>query len=450
MTLMNAIIKSFIDFDRYKLTMSQFAFFKFRGVKVKYAFTNRTKNKKANAALVYLIPFIKEEVKKVHQLRLTFYEMMHLKNQKSSTGEQLFHDEYLEFLSTAELPPVQIYEKDGILQVETEGEWCIAMLWETILLAIISELYARLISTEKWVDSELERDYVLYCDKTLSGADEKLLNVVMKPYYDNAMILLEEKINAYKHHPSIAFFDFGTRRRFSAQLQEMVVKKLSEAFHKPQFIGQSQFLGTSNEYLAMKLGLKAGGTMAHEMFQVTTGLTDLHKGDVANSQYNFLREWNSFYGYDLSVALTDTFGSDFFFKNCPKDIAEMYSFREDSAMDCFAYTEAVLDTYKRHKVNPWEKVLIHSNGLNKDKIIAIDSYSQGKIKKVYGQGTDLTCDVGFDFPHLSMVIKAVEADGHPLVKLSDNLAKAIGDKQTIERYKSIFQYTNEQSEIQIY
>ena len=451
------IILSLLDLDRYKLTMSQFAFFKYRNVHVKYAFTNRTKTKKANAALLYLIPYIKEQIELVRTLRLTYYEMMHLKNQKNSAGEQLFKDEFLEYLSTASLPPVNLYEKNGELHVETEGEWAVAMLWETILLAIIAELYARFIAVEKHLadtgHSVLNEQYYkrTFLDTFEKACvNENILDIIMKPYHDNAMVLLEDKIESYLHHPSIAFFEFGTLRRFSAKLQEMVVARLNQAFHKPQFIGQSQFLGTSNEHIAMKLGIKAGGTMAHEMFMVMAGLKDKDDSAIVNSQYEFLREWNAFYGYDLSVALTDTFGSDYFFANCPKDIAEMYSFREDSATDLFAYTEAVIDVYRKYKINQWEKCIVHSNGLNKNKVITMDSYSQGKIKKVYGQGTDFTCDVGFDFPHLSMVIKAVEADGVPLVKLSDNLAKAIGQPEQVERYKRIFQYVNEKSEVQVY
>ena len=35
----------------------------------------------------------------------------------------------------------------------------------------------------------------------------------------------------------------------------------------------------------------------------------------------------------------------------------------------------------------------------------------------------------------------MEACSHPTVKLSDNLAKAIGEQQDIERFKRIFGYT---------
>ena len=38
----------------------------------------------------------------------------------------------------------------------------------------------------------------------------------------------------------------------------------------------------------------------------------------------------------------------------------------------------------------------------------------------------------------SLVCKAVEADGRPTVKLSDNPEKAMGPKAEVERYKRVF------------
>ena len=63
-----------------------------------------------------------------------------------------------------------------------------------------------------------------------------------------------------------------------------------------------------------------------------------------------------------------------------------------------------------------------------------------KINVVFGWGTNFTNDLGFK--PLSLVVKAVEANGNGLVKLSDNLAKAIGKPEDIERFKRIFGYAN--------
>lgn len=427
--------------------MSQFAFKFYRNVIVKYAFTNRTKNEKAEKILIKLIPYIQNEVKKVRSLRYTFFELQHLKN------KGIFKDDYLNYLSTAVLPDVLVEERNGKLHVETSGEWAIAMMWETILLAIISELYSRYIAFEdQYGDdiTEYKNGELELLHGVLSGYEYELIETIFKPYYNESSTRLNKKIDALKHHSFVKFFEFGTRRRFDSYNQRNVISELGSTFHKPQFFGTSQFLGTSNELISMENGWNAGGTIAHECYMVIAGLNDQTAESLTASQWNLLRQWNEFYGYDLSISLTDTFGSDWFFKNCPEDIAKMYSFREDSALDLYKYTLQTIELYQRYGIDQHDKVIIHSNSLDVNKVIAQDSFSQGKIQKVYGIGTDLSCDVGNDYPHLSMVIKAVEADGHHLVKLSDNLSKAIGDKETIEKYKQAFGYVNQESETQIH
>ncbi len=83
-----------------------------------------------------------------------------------------------------------------------------------------------------------------------------------------------------------------------------------------------------------------------------------------------------------------------------------------------------------------KKLLIFSDGLELDTIISLADRFAGRIKVSFGWGTNLTNDMGFD--PLSLVVKVVEADGHSTVKLSDNLAKATGCPEDIERFKHIF------------
>lgn len=52
--------------------------------------------------------------------------------------------------------------------------------------------------------------------------------------------------------------DFGTRRRFSREVQQAIVKRLQQ---------ESWFVGTSNYDLARRLALTPMGTQAHEWFQ---------------------------------------------------------------------------------------------------------------------------------------------------------------------------------------
>lgn len=439
------IIESLLDVDHYKITMSQFAFFKHREAIVKFGYLNRTSTKEIDQVLVSLIPWIKQEINHVLTLRFSFSELLHLQK------KGIFQQEYLDALTYFKFPEPKISVNEGRLNIECEGKWYIVTYWETIILTIIAELYARHISFKKYCkENQVNTNDISTLYAKLMNGEEDVVSAVVAPFEEEAMKRLEEKIKSFKRIISARFFEFGTRRRYSRRLQEKVVLRLQDAFHKTQLGGLSQFSGTSNEYLAMNHNIDSGGTMAHETFSIIAGLSNDSDESIANSQYEFLREWNKFYGDKLSVALTDTFGSEYFFDNCPEDIAKSYSFREDSSTNLFEYTSMVLDLYRKFNIDSSEKIIVHSNGLDINKINEIHRYEIERINKIYGIGTYLSCDVGFSFPHISSVMKAVMVNGIHLVKLSDNLAKAIGEKEQQERYKRIFAYTNQKSVAQVY
>jgi nicotinate phosphoribosyltransferase len=73
-------------------------------------------------------------------------------------------------------------------------------------------------------------------------------------------------------------------------------------------------------------------------------------------------------------------------------------------------------------------------------MVDITKRYQLKIPHTFGWGTDLTDDFGLD--PISIVVKPTRASCHPLAKLSDNLAKATGSKEAIERAMRLRGYTN--------
>jgi nicotinate phosphoribosyltransferase len=191
----------------------------------------------------------------------------------------------------------------------------------------------------------------------------------------------------------------------------------------------------------MKHGLMPMGTSAHEMFMVLAGLSDQSDDAIRNSHQDFLNLWWDQYGYGLSIALTDTFGSEFFFKDMTSwQAAQWKGLRHDSG-NPYVFGENTINFYKSKGVDPKEKMIVFSDGLDVDKIVHLADFFNGKIKTSFGWGTNLTNDLGLGA--LSLVVKPVAANGVPLVKLSDNLAKAMGDPATVERYKRVFGYTNE-------
>ena len=76
-----------------------------------------------------------------------------------------------------------------------------------------------------------------------------------------------------------------------------------------------QFLGTSNTAMAMQHGLLPMGTLAHELYMVMAGMMADDDATIRASHNRVLQEWWDEYGWGLSIALTDTYGTDFFFRD---------------------------------------------------------------------------------------------------------------------------------------
>jgi len=415
------IIKSLLDTDYYKFTMGQYAWKYFPKVRVKYAFKNRTKN-------IKLVNFLNkqelvEQLDYVRSLRFSLEELDYLK----SLG--IFSNDYLSFLNSLTLPPVYVDIEDGELVIETEGLWPEAIFWETFILSIVNELYYKAIKRPI-----IQPSWINYPSEVLSN------------YMDSSCLVKGKANLSYKIQTincnSFKFVDFGTRRRFSTKWQDYVISLLSKS------IEHGNFLGTSNVYLAKKYNIRPIGTLAHELPMVLAGINDYNLELLKCSHNRMLDVWEWLYGKELSIALTDTFGTDFFFRDFSTEKAKYWKgLRQDSG-DPFEFGKKVIKFYKDKGINPKEKIIVFSDGLNIDTILKLEKTFKDKFITMYGWGTNLTNDMGYE--PLSIVVKAVEANGRPLIKLSDNLAKAIGDKKTMEKYKKVFVYDNTYTEPTLY
>lgn len=407
---MDFIIDSLLDTDFYKFTMGQFVFRRYKDVPVTYAFKNRTKG-------VALAHFIKEEdlrreLDHVRTLRFTNTELHYLRG-TNEYSERMFDENYLEFLRELLLPEYHLeWGKDNFI-LEFSGPWAETIYWETFPLSIINQLYYKsLIKSLTKRFSQFERDVV----------------------YARGVLRLAEKIKEIKKYP-ITFSDFGTRRRFNTDWQGYVVGVLSSELSKEQFIG------TSNVALAMEYGCTPVGTSAHELFMVMSGIMHEDDEDIRASHNRVLKEWRNEFGYGLSIALTDTYGSDFFFRDMTEKQAKTWKGLRWDSGNPYAFGDKAIVFYKSHGIEPSNKMIVFSDGLDVGKMINIAKYFAGRIQVTFGWGTNLTNDLGLEA--LSLVVKPVEACGYGLVKLSDNIAKAIGKPQDIERFKRIFGYAND-------
>lgn len=411
------IITSLMDLDFYKFPMGQVIFKEFRDVPVTFALNVRTKGVRLGEYV--RSEDLRRELDHVRTLRFTKSELHYLRG-TNEYQDRMFTEDYLDFLAALQLPDYLLERNGDGYRLEFSGKWSRATYWETLSMSIINELYFRMLMSRL---TDFQRDVVNSEGKRrLHGKIEKL-----------------------KANPDVAFCDFGTRRRFSRQWQEYVVRTLASE------LPASQFLGTSNTKLAMDLALLPMGTSAHEMPMGLSGLMRGSDEELRRSQTALLTIWEKHYGLGLSVALPDTYGTDSFLADItPEQARNWKGFRGDSG-DPFHEGEKYIRFYEKHEVDPRGKLYLASDGLDVDLMIALTNHFKGRITVKHGWGTNLTNDLGFpegqtpagspDLKPFSMVVKLVRSNDFGTVKLSNNLAKATGSPEDIERFKRVFNYT---------
>lgn len=408
------IITSLMDVDFYKFTMGHVIHQLYPKVQATFGLTNRTKS----VSLVDTIDegHLREELDHVRTLRFTNSELHYLRG-TNEYGERMFKEDYLQFLKILEIPNYTLDKKEGQYRLEFPGTWMTSTYWETIALSIINELYYRSTMNEM---SRFTRDRL----------------------FAEGRVRLDEKIKKLRTYPELTFMEFGTRRRFSRQWQYYVTEVMSEELPR-------QFLGTSNTKAADIYGLLPMGTSAHEMYMVLAAILGETNEGLLASHNQQLQDWWSVYGWGLSIALTDTFGTDFFFNDMTEEQSHNWKGLRHDSGDPFVFGEQAITFYEGYGIDPKEKLLVFSDGLDVETMIDIYCHFYGRIRVTFGWGTNLTNDLGL--PALSLVIKAIMANGRPTVKLSDNIAKAMSIEETeIDRYKKVFGHTVTHEEVCVY
>lgn len=394
------MINSILDNDLYKFTMQLAVLELFPKAEAEYRFTNRGPQRFSQEFVEELERIIGEDIPK---LKLTEEEYYWL-----SEHCPYLRPMYLEYLKNFRFKPGEVKicltEEKG-LDIRIKGPWHSTILWEIILMAAVSELYFTTIEKEWKGNSENG----CTSESLLAAYGEKILEIGKA---------LEEN--------DCLFSEFGTRRRRSSELQDRVMETLIQI---------KTLTGTSNVYFAKKYGLKPIGTVGHEWIMGTSALVGLR---YAN-RFAF-ENWVDVYKGDLGIALTDTFGSDAFFKDMDLKLSKIYDgFRHDSG-DPYDLVNTVIGHYRKMGIDPMKKLIVFSDALDADTAIRLKKYCDGKINCSFGIGTSLTNNSDFfrKSPPLNMVIKLHSINGIPVVKLSDSPEKETGEKDAIRVANYIF------------
>ena len=401
------IVRSLIDTDFYKLLMCQSVHRNSPDTRVTFSLINRS----TDVRLAELIDEgeLREQLDHVRTLSLTRGESTWLRGNTFYGKRQMFRPDFMEFLEGLRLPPYQLDKRDGQFERTFEGPWPQVMLWEIPALAILMELRSRAVL------------------KDLGRFELQVL-------YARAMTRLWEKIEALRDLPDLRIADFGTRRRHSFLWQDWTVQAMMEGLG-------DRFTGTSNCAIAMRREIEAIGTNAHELPMVHAALADSDAG-LRAAPYEVLADWHEEHEGNLRIILPDTYGTEGFLAGAPDWLAGWTGIRIDSG-DPATGAENAIRWWRDRGEDPRGKLIIFSDGLDVDRIIALHRQFHGRVKVSFGWGTLMTNDFrglvpGDGLAPFSLVCKAVAADGRPTVKLSDNPAKATGPASEIARYKRVF------------
>ena len=334
------IIHDFLDNDLYKFTTMNAIQKKFPDSEVVYRFVNRGNT-------VFPPGFaaaLREEVDAMADVVLS------RDNERFMRAKCYYFDSvFFDLLKGFRFNPaeVTVSQDGGRLDVEIRGAWYRTVLWEVPLMAMISELYYQMTGQEP---HDWER-------KAIEKADA---------FVDMGAELSE----------------FGTRRRFSFDVQDRVIGILKENM-------KGLLNGTSNVYFAMKYNLTPMGTHPHEWFMYHGA----HYG-YRSANALALENWVDVYDGYLGIALADTYTSDNFFASFNTKYAKLFDGLRWDSGDPFEFTEKALEHYRLHRVDPRTKTVVYSDALDLEGVRKIKAFVAGRLHDVYGIGTYITNDVG--------------------------------------------------------
>ena len=385
---MKQIVTHFTDNDLYTFTCQYYILEQYPRSEVEYTFFDRngTCYPKGFAEL------LREQIDRMAEVVITDEEINFMRSKCYFLPLW-----YFTFLRGFRFNPKEVsisQDKEGHLDVSVKGKWFSAIMWEMPILSTVSELMHILKGDLEKYDPALEEERAREKARQIFGG-------------------------------GLTLGDMGTRRRFSFDHQDMVVRVMKEEYDKCSWSGV--FTGTSNVWLAMKYGTTCLGTMSHQLISFEETVSG-----VFECNFNVMKKFSDVYDGDNGIYLYDCFGDKVFFNNLSKRMAMMYKgLRVDSGKE-EDQLEKIIEKYRALGIDPATKQVVFSNGLNIERALEIHKMCAGRVQDSYGVGTFLTCDVTGCEP-MNIVVKLTHGritesrEWHDCVKLSCDKGKTLGN-----------------------
>lgn len=384
------MIKSILDTDLYKFSVSYAYFNLYPLAEGTFTFTDRRREKWPEESRKKIAARFGDELDILSGMSLTEHGVKWCKE-----NIPYIPGTYWEWLSSFRFDKSAVkygFDDDGVFFCEVTDSLYKVTLYEIMVLAAYSEIRNEILGVQ---------------------LDEKA-----------AERLICEKL-VFANENNITFSEFGTRRRFSSRYQEIVMSCLERY--------SSTCSGTSNVYYAMRYGMKPTGTFPHEWVM-------FHGACFGYKRANYLslEDWIKTYRGDLGTALVDTYTTDSFLHTLTRQQALLLSgFRQDSG-DEFKVGDNIIKRLEELGVDPKTKTIVFSNGLDFRKAGKVNEYFRNKCKPAFGIGTNLTCDIPeLNYKPANIVMKLSKCRLSPkdewerCIKLSDDEGKHMGYSQEI-------------------
>ncbi|MBR4624471.1 MAG: nicotinate phosphoribosyltransferase [Alphaproteobacteria bacterium] len=311
---------------------------------------------------------------------------------------------YWEWLKGFRFDPNKVkmgLDKNGVFKCTVTDKLYKVTLYEIAILSLFSEI----------------RNIYLVDKSNVVGDN---VNIV-----DYVKTTTQQKMK-FANKNNIRFSEFGTRRRFSSRIHEIVLNEIKNT--------SKTCVGTSNVYYAMKHNMKPCGTFPHEWVMFHGAVFGYKRAN-----YLSLEDWIKVYDGNLGIALVDTYTTESFLHTLTRKQALLLSgFRQDSG-DEFEIGEMIIKRLNEFGIDAKTKTIVFSNALDMEKANKINDYFKDKVNVSFGIGTNLTCDINLkDYKPCNIVMKLMRCRISPkdewenCIKLSDDFGKHMGDEKEIE------------------